>query len=191
MMLETLNPEYRFSSLVKITPEWMHRHHYRVLLADIDNTLLPRNSSVVPDIYINWLGRMQQQGIAVVLATNNGGKRTSAIAKQLADNGLQVPVLTWAGKPFPRAYAAAIRLLAKSHEAVTVDTVTQTSAVLAAGDQLFTDVLGAHWYNFPAAWLRPITRNDFIGTKVFRLLEKWVTWYLTKKEILPKEDEDI
>ena len=97
----------------------------------------------------------------------------------------------WAGKPFPRAYAGAIRLLGKSHKSLNVDAVTQSAAVLAAGDQLFTDVLGAHWYNFPAAWLRPITRNDFIGTKVLRLLEKWVAWYLTKKEILPEEDKDI
>ena len=100
-MLETLNPEYRFSSLVKITPEWMKRHQYQVLLADIDNTLLPRNSSVVPEAYINWLVRMQQQDIVVVLATNNGGKRTNAIEKQLTDNGLQIPVLTWAENLFP------------------------------------------------------------------------------------------
>jgi HAD superfamily phosphatase (TIGR01668 family) len=191
MMLEKLNPEYRFSSLIRITPEWMHRHHYQVLLADIDNTLLPRNSSVVPEAYINWLGRMRKQGIAVVLATNNGGKRTAAIEKQLNDNGLQVPVLTWAGKPFPRAYAGAIRLLDESHLADSFDTVMQPSGVLAAGDQLFTDVLGAHLYNLPAAWLRPLSRNDFIGTKVLRLLEKWVTWYLTKKEILPEEDEEV
>ena len=191
MMLESINPEYRFSSLIKITPEWMKRHHYRVLLADIDNTLLPRNSNVVPEAYINWLVRMQQQDIAVVLATNNGGKRTEAIKKQLTDNGLQIPILTWAGKPFPRAYAGAIRLLGESHLADSFDTVMQPSSVLAAGDQLFTDVLGAHWYNLPAAWLRPLSRNDFIGTKVLRLLEKWVVWYLTKKEIFPEEDNDI
>ena len=190
-MLETINPEYRFSSLVKITPEWMKRHHYRVLLADIDNTLLPRNSNVVPEAYINWLVRMQQQDIAVVLATNNGGKRTAAIEKQLNDNGLQIPILTWAGKPFPRAYAGAIRMLDESHLADSFDTVMQPSCILAAGDQLFTDVLGAHWYNLPAAWLRPLSRNDFIGTKVLRLLEKWIVWYLTKKEIFPKEDDDI
>ena len=190
-MLETLNPEYRFSSLVRITPEWMHRHHYRVLLADIDNTLLPRNSSIVPDSYINWLDRMQKQGIAVVLATNNGGKRTADIEKQLADNGLHIPILTWAGKPFPRAYAGAIRLLADYHTADSFDAVMQPSAVLAVGDQLFTDVLGAHLYKLPAAWLRPLSRNDFIGTKVLRLMEKCVTWYLKKKEILPEEDKDI
>jgi HAD superfamily phosphatase (TIGR01668 family) len=191
MMLETLNPEYRFSSLVRITPEWMHRHHYRVLLADIDNTLLPRNSSIVPEAYINWLDRMQKQGIAVVLATNNGGKRTAAIKKQLTDNGLRIPILTWAGKPFPRAYAEAIRLLENHHTADPVDVKTRRSSVLAAGDQLFTDVLGAHWYNLPAAWLRPLSRNDFIGTKVLRFMEKWVSRYLEKKEILPEEDEDI
>ena len=191
MMLETLNPEYRFSSLIKITPEWMHRHHYRVLLADIDNTLLPRGSCDVPETYINWLIRMQQQGVAVVLATNNGGKRTSAIEKQLSNHGLQIPILTWAGKPFPGAYTGAMRLLGESHLADHVDTVTQLSDVLAAGDQLFTDVLGAHWYNLPAVWLRPLSRNDFIGTKVLRLLEKWVARYLEKKGILPDEDKDI
>ena len=111
MMLETLNPEYRFTSLIKITPEWMHRHHYRVLLTDIDNTLLPRDCSVVSEVYINGLARMQQQGVAVVLATNNGGKRTVAIHKQLMENGLNIPILIWAGKPFPRAYAGVIRLL--------------------------------------------------------------------------------
>jgi HAD superfamily phosphatase (TIGR01668 family) len=191
MMLETLNPEYRFSSLIRITPEWMHRHHYRVLLADIDNTLLPRNSSIVPEAYINWLDRMQKQGIAVVLATNNGGKRTAAIKKQLTDNGLRIPILTWAGKPFPRAYAEAIRLLENHHTADPVDVKIRRSSVLAAGDQLFTDVLGAHWYNLPAAWLRPLSRNDFIGTKVLRFMEKWVSRYLEKKEILPEEDEDF
>ncbi len=190
-MLETLNPEYRFSSLNRITPEWMYRHHYGILLADIDNTLLPRNSCVVPETYINWLGRMQQQGVAVVLATNNGGQRTAAIKKQLTDNGLQVPILTWAGKPFSRAYAGAIRLLEESHTAVNVDNAIQSSTVLAAGDQLFTDVLGAHWYNLPAAWLRPLSRNDFFGTKVLRLMEKLVAWYLEKNEMLPVEDEDI
>ena len=190
-MLETLNPEYRFSSLIRITPEWMHRHHYRVLLADIDNTLVPRNSSIVPEAYINWLDRMQKQGIAVVLATNNGGKRTAAIKKQLTDNGLRIPILTWAGKPFPRAYAEAIRLLENHHTADPVDVKIRRSSVLAAGDQLFTDVLGAHWYNLPAAWLHPFSRNDFIGTKVLRFMEKWVSRYLEKKEILPEEDEDI
>ncbi|MBP5737389.1 MAG: HAD hydrolase family protein [Acidaminococcaceae bacterium] len=191
MMLETLNPEYRFTSLIKITPEWMHRHHYRVLLTDIDNTLLPRDCSVVSEVYINWLARMQQQGVAVVLATNNGGKRTAAIHKQLMENGLNIPILTWAGKPFPRAYAGAIRLLGESPGGDCADKAVQPSVVLAAGDQLFTDVLGAHWYNLPAAWLRPLSGNDFIGTKVLRFLEKWVTWHLSKKDILPEEDADI
>ena len=101
MMLEMLNPEYRFSSLVKITPAWMCKHNYRALLIDIDNTLLPRNSSVIPENNINWLQMMQLQGIAVVMASNNGGTRTAAIDKQLAEKGLLIPILTWAGKPFP------------------------------------------------------------------------------------------
>ena len=191
MMWEMLNPEYRFSSLNKITPEWMARHQYRVLLMDIDNTLLPRNSSVVPDVHVHCLQKLQEQGIVILLASNNGGKRVTAIEQQLYEKGLRIPLLTWAGKPFPRAYAGAIRLLKTSFPSVVAETATGTSCILAAGDQIFTDVLGAHWYNLPAAWLRPMSQNDFIGTKVLRVLETWVTGYLAKRSLLPEEDAEL
>ena len=214
MMLETLNPEYRFSSLVKITPEWMRRHHYRVLLMDIDNTLLPRNSYVVPDRHMDWLQKMQRQGIAMVLASNHGGRRTAAIETQLAGKGLRIPVLTWAGKPFPRAYAGALRLLEESFPAMGFEVTKRpcrtsdgdkaknsgsgTAAagakpagyILAAGDQMFTDILGAHWYHLPVVWLRPLSQNDFIGTKVLRFLEKRVARRLMRQGILPEEDRE-
>ena len=112
-----------------------------------------------------------------------------AIEKQLEDNGLRIPVLKWAGKPFPRAYAGAIRLLEEARATEEVATEKYAGRILAAGDQLFTDVLGAHWYHLPVAWLRPLSPNDFIGTKVLRFLEKYVTWYLAKKGLLPEEDE--
>ena len=189
MILEILNPEYRFSSLTKITPAWMDRHNYRVLLMDIDNTLLPRNSTDVQENHINWLQKMQKQGIMIVLASNNGGKRTAAIEKQMREKGLHIPILKWAGKPFPRAYTGAIRLLEEARAADGASMETPASGrILAAGDQLFTDVLGAHWYNLPVAWLRPLSRNDFIGTKLLRVLEKCTARYLAKKGILPEED---
>ena len=190
MILEILNPEYRFSSLKKITPAWMDRHNYRALLMDIDNTLLPRNSTVVPEEHINWLQKMQGQGIMIVLASNNGGKRTAAIEKQMKENGLRIPVLKWAGKPFPRAYSGSIRLLEEARAADGAAMEKRASdRILAAGDQLFTDVLGAHWYNLPVAWLRPLSRNDFIGTKLLRILEKCTVRYLEEKGILPEEDK--
>lgn len=191
MIWETLNPEYRFSSLNKITPEWMARHQYRVLLLDIDNTLLPRNSSVVPDMHLHCLLKLQEQGIMILLASNNGGKRVTAIEQQLREKGLHIPLLSWAGKPFPRAYADAIQLLKASFPSVVAETATGTNFILAAGDQIFTDVLGAHWYNLPAAWLRPLSQNDFIGTKVLRILETWVTGYLAKRNLLPEEDAEL
>ena len=189
MILETLNPEYSFSSLVKITPEWMHRHNYRVLLIDIDNTLLPRNSCVVPEKHVNWLQKMQRRGVALVLASNNGGNRVTAIKRQLQEKKLNIPVLTWAGKPFPWAYANAMQLLLEYQAANGIDMAKCESGILAAGDQLFTDVLGAHWYNLPAVWLRPLSQNDFIGTKMLRVLERCVIWYLKKQGAFPEEDK--
>lgn len=191
MIWETLNPEYRFSSLVKITPEWMGRHGYRVLLMDIDNTLLPRNSSVIPGQHLDWLQKLERQGIVILLASNNGGKRTVLIARQLSEKGLRIPLLTWAGKPFPRAYAGAIRLLKESFPEVAAEVIRGSSGILAAGDQVFTDVLGAHCYNLPVALLHPLSQNDFIGTKVLRILETWIMRYLVKQNMLPEEDTEL
>lgn len=191
MIWETLNPEYRFSSLVKITPEWMGRHGYRVLLMDIDNTLLPRNSNVIPEQHLDWLQKQERQGIVILLASNNGGKRVTAIEKQLREKGLRVPLLTWAGKPFSRAYTGAIRLLKESFPEVAAEMTSGSSGILAAGDQVFTDVLGAHWYNLPVALLQPLSQNDFIGTKVLRILETWVMRYLAKRNKLPEEDTEL
>jgi hypothetical protein len=191
MIWETLNPDYRFSSLEKITSDWMGRHGYRVLLMDIDNTLLPRNSSVIPGQHLDWLQKLERQGIVILLASNNGGKRTVLIARQLSEKGLRIPLLTWAGKPFPRAYAGAIRLLKESFPEVAAEVTSGSSGILAAGDQVFTDVLGAHWYNLPVALLHPLSQNDFIGTKVLRILETWVMRYLAKRNMLPEEDTEL
>ena len=188
MILGALNPEYRFSSVAKITPAWMDKHNYTALLLDIDNTLLPRNSLVIPETHIHWLQKMQKNGIMIVLASNNGGKRTATIESQMTEKGLCIPILTWAGKPFPRAYAGAIRLLEETFAKETVDLSPYSSWLLAAGDQLFTDGLGAHWFNLPVALLRPLSQNDFIGTKLMRILESFDIWYLKREGSFPEEE---
>ena len=191
MIAEILNPDYRFTSIVKITPEWLRVHKYRAILMDIDNTLVARNSWVVPEKHIDWLHNMQDQDIEIVLASNNGGKRIAEIEKQLTDHGLRISVFRWAGKPLPRAYSGAIRMLEDAvvkEGRAKLNLANCPDCILAAGDQLFTDVLGAHWNNLQVAWLRPLSHNDFVGTKFLRLLEKCVSWYLDKTGILPEED---
>ena len=187
MILEKLNPEYRFSSVCEISSAWLCSAGYDALLVDVDNTLLPRNSATVPSAHIAWLKSLRQQGIAVVLSSNNGGGRVRRIAKQLQANELDIPILTWAGKPIPRAYTQVFRLLEDGKAAKLPE---RPVCILAVGDQLFTDILGAHLSGIPAAWLRPLSDNDFIGTKALRLLEKLVSRYLDKNALLPEENRE-
>lgn len=113
MIAEIVNPDYRFSSIIKITPEWLRVHKYRAVLMDIDNTLAARNSWAVPEKHIDWLQKLQEQDIRIVLASNNGGKRISAIEKQLTEHGLHIPLLRWAETVSPgvcRCYPSAGRI---------------------------------------------------------------------------------
>ena len=66
MIAEIVNPDYRFSSISKITPEWLRVHKYRAVLMDIDNTLAARNSWAVPEKHIDWLQKLQEQDIRIV-----------------------------------------------------------------------------------------------------------------------------
>lgn len=228
MIFNILNPEYRYSKLTEITPEWVLKSGYTALLVDIDNTLLARNCNIISETHIRWLTAFRRQGIPLALTSNNGGRRTAAIRKQLEQNGLDIQIFSWAGKPFPRAFSGAIRLLegpniakqaspwkntinpvqykdsvtdpvqsqnntAELQEKGTKSPVTggkdnHTAVILAIGDQLFTDVLGAHLYGLPAAWVRPLSKNDFIGTKLLRILESLVAGYLQQNGMLPEED---
>ena len=182
MILEAFNPEFRFSSVIKISPVWMKQKGFQCLLLDIDNTLLPRGSCVVPEEHLLWLKTLQDQGIAIILSSNNGGSRIKKIEKQLQEWQLQIPVMAWAGKPLPMAYRDVFQIMHSSYSNPS------SLRILAAGDQLFTDVLGAHWAGLPAAWLRPLSRNDFISTKILRILERWLANYFDSKGTLPQED---
>lgn len=59
--------------------------------------------------------------------------------------------------------------------------------ILVVGDQLFTDVLGAHCSGLPAAWTRPLPGRDFIFTRIVRVAERWVAGRLMQQGRMPEE----
>ncbi len=74
-----------------------------------------------------------------------------------------IPAVYKAGKPRKRAYRKAMAMLSTTpHETMMV------------GDQIFTDVLGGNRLGLYTILVKPIHQQEFIGTKVMRILERLV-----------------
>lgn len=152
-----LTPDRYFSriSSVDIDRDLVGCGRTHVLL-DIDNTILTRDTHEIPRDVGMWLGRAREAGVAFCLVSNNWHDTPYRLAAELA-----MPVVAKAMKPLPPAFIAGMRKVGGTRR----DTVV-------IGDQLATDVLGAHAAGLPAYMLQPLVEQDLPHTLLLRNVER-------------------
>lgn len=128
----------------------------RALLLDIDNTLLPRDTSVFPPEFVDWLGGLPEEGLSAYLVSNNWHDH---IFDRAAEVGL--PVVAKALKPLPFGFLRAARALGLRMRQCAV-----------VGDQVFTDVLGGNLAGATTVLVEPLSTSDLPHTLVLRRLER-------------------
>lgn len=150
------SPERYFSRITDIDIERdLLALGYTHVLLDIDNTIRARDTHAVPRDVGMWLGRARTAGVQFCLVSNNWHADAHDFAAEMA-----LPLVAKAMKPLPPAFFAGMRKLGARRD----DTVV-------IGDQLTTDVLGAHCAGLPAYMLQPLVKQDLKHTKVLRVLE--------------------
>ncbi|HRK21102.1 MAG TPA: YqeG family HAD IIIA-type phosphatase [Fimbriimonadaceae bacterium] len=152
-------PAHSSLSLLDIDPAILAKNGKKLLLLDVDNTLLPWRSETIPPSSFEWVEAAKRAGLKLcILSNTRHPARLDRIAKRV-----DVPYLTGKFKPSPSMYRQALKQFSVSpQEAVMI------------GDQLFTDILGANRSGIEAIWVRPMTGRDFVGTKLSRLGERIV-----------------
>lgn len=129
---------------------------YRNVLLDVDNTILTRDTHEVPRDAGLWLAKARDAGISFCLVSNNWHEGVYHLAERLS-----LPIVAKAVKPLPPAFLMALKKLgAKRAETVVV------------GDQLVTDVLGAHFLGMKAYLLAPLVEQDLPHTLLLRNFER-------------------
>lgn len=132
---------------------------YRLLLLDIDNTLMTHGHSSSDPAAGQALSRIRSTGLMPVILSNAKRERAAAVAADLG-----CPVIGMAMKPGVGGIEAALRLTGFGRE--------QT---LLAGDQLFTDIWAARKAGVAALLVRPISRRgEPIQIRFKRRLEDWL-----------------
>lgn len=128
---------------------------FKVALLDIDNTLRSRADGLVPSDVSAWLQIAKSKGVKLCLLSNNWHADVYDFARSL-----DVPVIAKACKPLPFAYVRALRRFNVSAE-----------EALMVGDQLSTDVWGAHLMGMRAYLVQPLAMVDLRHTRYVRKLE--------------------
>jgi len=152
------SPDAYVSSVHAIDLDSLARDGIRVLLLDLDNTLLPRDTNVVPEELKAWSAALSDRGFSACLVSNNWHERVQRVADELGFDLVDKAV-----KPLPFAFKKALRRAnATAREAAVV------------GDQVFTDILGGRMLCMRTVLVSPLSSTDLPHTLLLRRLEAFV-----------------
>lgn len=159
-MLRLFAPKYYISGFQKMDIDKLWNMGIRVLVCDIDNTLVAHDEADPSEAVKEFVKRVHDAGIEVILVSNNVSERVQRFA-----SGLDVHVRTYpfAKKPLKLTYRKMMR-----------DTGYSSEHIAVLGDQLLTDILGANRMHFYTILTSPVAQKDLTCTKINRRIETMV-----------------
>jgi HAD superfamily phosphatase (TIGR01668 family) len=126
-------------------------------LLDIDNTLVPRDTHQLSDEVRSWVASLADCGVCACLLSNNWHRVVFAYEREL-----DLPLVYKAMKPLPFAYLRALRKVGR----------WRGERVVCVGDQIVTDVWGAHLLGHHVILVEPQATKDLWYTLLFRRFER-------------------
>lgn len=155
----------RYGAIYDIDPAALKRAGIKLLLADLDNTLVPYGVAEPTRAVRDWEAALKAEGVQLFILSNN---RRPTRAKIFAES-LGVPFIGHAGKPKAASF----------HRAMEQMGVTaQETAIV--GDQLFTDILGGHNAGVGTLLVEPIRLAGNPG-RYLRYAAEWPFRLMSKR----------
>ncbi len=163
-VLRRFSPAESLNNLEDVDLEALHTAGKRLVLLDVDNTLLPWKSEDIPLSTMDWINRGRSLGLVFcALSNTHNPARLERLCGQLG-----IDFIRDRAKPSRRMF---LRALEKSGVGV--------EETVMVGDQLLTDVWGANRCGIDAVWVKPLHEREFIGTRLFsRNVERLVGHFL-------------
>lgn len=160
-------PNYWFPKLTDIAPEFLRQRGITLLLLDFDNTMLPYTTDEPTPELLAWLERMRSAGVRLCIVSNSRKERVPRFSARYG-----VPCILRASKPGTRGIRAAMQ----QFSAAKAETAL-------AGDQTYTDVLGANLAGITSLQVRSI-HNHTIWLKLRHVLELPCLWMAKRRRVI-------
>ena len=132
---------FTYHDIYELTGEALARRGFKLLLADLDNTLVPYGVPLPDERLKLWRDDLANHGVALFILSNNRHEDRPRVFAE----GLNVPYIGRAGKPKTPSFFQAMERMGVAKE--------QTAIV---GDQVFTGVLGGNRAGVSTILVQPI-----------------------------------
>ena len=140
----SLIPAFQMRAVSDISKEFLSEHHIGLLMLDFDNTIVPYTTNVPTPEIQSWLESLSKIGITFCVVSNSKKPRVVEFCKKY-----NIPCITHAKKPFSRGIQQALNTMHYSGRAAL------------AGDQIYTDVLGANAAGVVSILVKPIHLHNW------------------------------
>ncbi|MBE6983318.1 MAG: YqeG family HAD IIIA-type phosphatase [Ruminococcaceae bacterium] len=150
-----LLPKWIIPALTELTPEQLKERGIQLIMLDFDNTIVPYTTNVPTPAMEAVLQNLQASGIRVCVVSNSKRDRVRAFCRERG-----IDCITHAKKPFGKGIRACMEKYGLAPGGCAL-----------AGDQIFTDTLGANLAGVTSILVTPI-HNHNIWLKLRHVAEK-------------------
>ena len=141
----------------------------RLILTDLDNTLVSYKDDVVNDKLLAWIKARKEEGFEILIISNNSKDlRVKNFALKL-----DVKYIARAMKPLKGGFKKILKLASRKYN---------PEEIVAIGDQLMTDVFAANRMNYTSILVKAIDcKTETWTTRLNRKMERHVLKVIAKK----------
>lgn len=162
-LADLLTPSLYIETIYDLPLEFLRLRKVTAVITDLDNTLVPWGDYRNMKNLSEWFTNLHNHGFKTVILSN--ARHHPSIDDLSAS--LNTQVIVGARKPLTRFFRDALDVLESDPE--------QTCVI---GDQLFTDILGGNIVGCHTVLVNRIGTNEFVGTRIVRVLEGMVLKHL-------------
>ena len=141
----SLLPTMITESITDLTPDLLRQRKIRLLMLDFDNTIVPYTTNIPTEKMSQWLRDMAASDIQICIVSNSKRDRVPKFCKEYG-----IDCITHARKPFSKGIRQCL-----DRYGIPVE-----NAAL-AGDQIYTDNLGANCAGVQSILVTAIDNHNF------------------------------
>ena len=166
----SLLPTVITNSITDLTPGYLQKRGIQLLMLDFDNTIVPYTTNAPTEEMAAWLKKMTESEIQLCVVSNSKRDRVKVFCKIYG-----IDCITHAKKPFSKGI----------RECLTRYGIPAKNCAL-AGDQIYTDVLGANCAGVQSILVKAINNHNF-WLKARHVLElPWI--FIARKRRMTYEE---
>ena len=143
-MAFSMLPSIIIESVTDLTPDMLLERGIELLMLDFDNTIVPYTTDIPEPLMEQWLYDMKQSDVKICVVSNSKNQRVRIFCKNYG-----IDCITHAKKPFPKGIRECLHKYGLPAEKCAL-----------AGDQIFTDTMGARGCGVTAILVTAIDNHN-------------------------------